>query len=154
MFIYFYQTEIGNIGIAESNGKITNLYFENDIIKEDVRIEETDLIKEAFFQLEKYLKGELKTFDLPLEPSGTLFMKQVWSSLTKIPYGTTNSYKDIAFSINKQKAARAVGLANNKNPIPIFIPCHRVVGSNGKLVGYRGGIDLKKTLLDLEARFK
>lgn len=150
MPLYFYELEIGRIGIAEKDGRITNLYFPEDKLPEDMEICETPVLKEAELQLESYLKGEIKEFSLPLEPNGTDFMKGVWASLCEIPYGETRSYKDIAEKIGSPKAARAVGLANNRNPIPIFIPCHRIIGSNGSLTGYRGGLELKKILLEME----
>ena len=87
---------------------------------------------------------------MPLEPNGTEFMKQVWTALCGIPYGKTATYGEIAERVGRPKAARAVGLANNRNPIPIIIPCHRVIGANGSLTGYAGGLDMKKRLLDLE----
>lgn len=148
--IYFYKYSIGKIGIAEENGKITNLYFENTEFPKDILMCETPILKEAARQLNDYLTGKLKEFSLPLEPAGTDFMKQVWKSLCKIPYGKTVSYKCIAEKIGNPKAARAVGLANNRNPIPVFIPCHRVVGINGALTGYIGGLELKRKLLDIE----
>lgn len=150
MRMYFYETDIGKIYIAENNKKITNLYFKTDAIPQNVEICETATIREAYGQLAGYLAGEVTEFDLPLSPKGTDFMQSVWRSLCKIPFGTTASYGDIAKHIGRPKAARAVGLANNRNPIPIFIPCHRVVGADGKLVGYRGGIALKEKLLQLE----
>lgn len=150
MTLYFYETKIGMIGIAENNGSITNVYFKKDEIPKNVQISETPLLKEAAEQLNKYLAGEIKSFDLPLDAAGTPFMKQVWHCLTEIPYGETSSYREIAEKIENEKAYRAVGLANNKNPIPIFIPCHRVVGADGALTGYRGGLTVKKMLLDLE----
>lgn len=151
MFIYFYEFDIGKICIAEDNGRITNLYFTNRGIPQDIQICETPILKEAGQQLKIYLEGELDKFTVPLEPDGTTFMKQVWSGLCEIPSGKTVSYKDVAINIGKPTAARAVGLANNRNPIPIFIPCHRVIGADGSLAGYRGGIDLKKKLLCLES---
>ena len=150
MKLYFYQTKIARIGIAENSRKITNVYFQSDAIPENVEITETALIREAFFELQAYLAGELKEFSLPLEPDGTVFRQSVWDALKQIPYGKTASYKDIAISIGNPLACRAVGLANNKNPIPIFIPCHRIIGVNGKLTGYRGGVEIKETLLELE----
>lgn len=150
MFIYFYQTAIGKIGIAEQNEKITNLYFTDDRWPDDGKICETAILQEAARQLNDYLAGQLTVFSLPLEPAGTVFMKQVWNSLCEIPYGQTVSYKSIAAKIGRPGAARAVGLANNRNPIPLFIPCHRVIGTNGALVGYRGGLALKDQLLKLE----
>lgn len=89
-------------------------------------------------------------FDLPLDARGTEFQKKVWNELLRIPYGETKSYKDIAVAIGNEKACRAIGMANNKNPIPIIIPCHRVIGSNGKLVGYAGGLNVKEKLLNIE----
>lgn len=152
MKLYFRQTELGEIGIAESDGSITNVYLNTDTVPPDAEICETDLIREAFLQLGAYLAGDLKQFSLPLAPSGTDFMRKVWKTLCEVPYGKTASYKDIAVAVGNPRAARAVGLANNKNPIPVFIPCHRIIGANGKLVGYRGGLDVKKKLLDLENR--
>lgn len=149
--IFYYQTPIGKIGIAESDNQITDLYFEsNTILAEKYNVKETDILKEANKQLQEYFDGKRKDFCLPLAPSGTEFMKAVWNSLNSIPYGETRSYKEIAQSVNKTKAYRAVGLANNRNPIPIFIPCHRVIGKNKKLVGYGGGLEIKKYLLELE----
>lgn len=150
MSTYFYEYNIGRIGITENEGKITNLYFANDKLPQDIQLCETPILKEAAQQLEKYLYGSLREFSLPLEPYGTTFMKQVWENLCKIPYGKTASYKEIAIKVGSPNAARAVGLANNRNPIPIFIPCHRIIGANGSLTGYRGGIELKRRLLEME----
>ncbi len=152
MKLYFHQTSIGKVGIAEENGFITNLYFENENVPQGIEINETELIKEAFRQLDAYLAGNLKKFSLPLATCGTEFMRRTWSALCEIPYGETASYKDIAIKIGNPKAVRAVGMANNRNPIPIFIPCHRVIGASGKLVGYGGGLDLKEKLLEIEKR--
>ncbi len=151
MNLYFHTTAIGRIGIAEENDCITNLYFETDTFPQDADLCETGVIKEAFRQLSAYLAGELKSFTLPLAPSGTNFMQSVWKNLCTIPYGKTASYKEIAIAAGSPKAFRAVGLANNRNPIPLFIPCHRIIGTDGKLVGYRGGLDVKRKLLELEA---
>lgn len=150
--LYFYDTDIGRIGIAEENGEITRLFIaskEED--KYDCEINETDMIKKCYQELLEYLEGRRKNFDLPLNPRGTEFQKRVWDSLLNIPYGETRSYKDIAESAGSPKGYRAVGMANNKNPIMIIIPCHRVIGANGKMVGYGFGIDVKKKLLDLES---
>ena len=108
------------------------------------------LLKEAARQLEGYFSGDLRDFSLPLHPEGTAFMKQVWTILCGIPYGKTSTYGEIAAKTGSFGAARAVGLANNRNPIPIIIPCHRVIGADGSLTGYRGGLELKKKLLELE----
>lgn len=101
-------------------------------------------------QLEAYFKGELQEFDLPLNPEGSEFQLKVWKELLKIPYGTTITYGVLAKRLGDPKASRAVGLANGKNPIWIIIPCHRVIGANGKLTGYAGGLDVKLRLLQLE----
>lgn len=152
MNLYFHTTNIGRIGIAEVNGCISNLYFETDTLPKTVTIGKTDVIEEAFRQLDAYLAGKLQSFSLPLAPKGTAFMLTVWKNLSTIPYGKTVSYKEIAISAGNPKACRAVGMANNRNPLPILIPCHRVIGADGKLIGYRGGVDLKRRLLELEAR--
>lgn len=151
MNLYFQQTAIGKIGIAAANGSITNLYFATDAVPQNVDSCATETIKEAFRQLEAYLGGELQTFSLPLAPQGTDFMRTVWQALCAVPYGSTASYQEIAIAAGSPKAARAVGLANNRNPIPLFIPCHRIIGADGKLVGYRGGLEVKRTLLALES---
>lgn len=106
----------------------------------------------AIGQLRAYFTGELKHFDLPLAPAGTEFQRKVWSALQGIPYGETRSYGELAIEVGNGKASRAVGAANGKNPIPVIIPCHRVVGSDGGLTGFGGGIETKQRLLELEAR--
>jgi methylated-DNA-[protein]-cysteine S-methyltransferase len=106
--------------------------------------------RETLAQLRAYFKGRLREFDLPLAPEGTAFEQKVWKALLKIPYGRTIAYGELARRIGKPGAARAVGLANGRNPLPIVIPCHRVIGSNGKLTGYGGGLDTKRWLLTLE----
>ncbi|WP_331654450.1 methylated-DNA--[protein]-cysteine S-methyltransferase [Aminipila sp.] len=149
-YIYYYDTVLGKIGIAEENGQITNLIFESEKINANIILQETKILKIAFRQLEEYLQGSREVFELQLNPSGTEFQKKDWLALQQIPYGKTVSYGDIAKQIGCPKGARAVGLANNKNPIPIFIPCHRVIGASGNLVGYGGGIDKKIKLLEIE----
>lgn len=109
-------------------------------------------LRQAVDQLESYFAGDLHDFDLPLDMQGTPFQKRVWSELLNIPYGRTCSYSFIANAIGSPKAVRAVGAANGSNPIPIVVPCHRVIGAAGKLVGYGGGLPLKRFLLDLESR--
>ena len=146
--IFFYETEIGIIGIRENNKSITDIFFSK--VDTNDNIEETDLIKECFKQLKEYFEGNRMKFDLPLDARGTEFQKKVWNELLNIPYGETKSYNDIAVAIGNEKACRAIGMANNKNPIPIIIPCHRVIGSNGKLVGYAGGVNVKEKLLNIE----
>ena len=109
-------------------------------------------MREAIRQLAAYFAGELEIFDLPLAPEGTPFQLAVWRRLNDIPYGETISYGELARRLGNPKASRAVGLANGANPIPIVIPCHRVIGSNGKLTGYGGGLPIKEKLLALERR--
>lgn len=110
----------------------------------------TDVIEETIAQLEEYFAGSRKTFDIPLLTVGTAFQKSMWNGLVKIPYGTTASYLKLAKNIGKEKAVRAVASANGANAIGIIIPCHRIIGSNGSLVGYAGGLPAKKMLLELE----
>lgn len=148
---YFYDTKIGRIGIAEQDGKISNVFFGNTVSPETYTIEETCLLKDAAEQLNTYLEGKCKSFDLPLMPEGTPFERSVWQALTEIPYGETRSYEDIAIHIGNPKACRAVGGANNRNPIAIIVPCHRVIGKSGKMIGYAGGLEIKETLLKLES---
>lgn len=154
MAVFFYETDIGIIGIEEKNGFISNVYFGKDDIEDNIEIKETKLVKEASIQLNKYISGELKEFKLPLSPKGTEFMNEVWNGLCEIPYGEVLTYKEMGEKIGRPKAARAVGLACNRNPIPIFIPCHRIVGSSGKLTGYLGGVDIKEKLLNIERKNK
>jgi methylated-DNA-[protein]-cysteine S-methyltransferase len=113
-------------------------------------VKNEDFFREVEKQLEAYFSGKLKSFDLRLASRGTDFQKAVWKALCEIPYGETRTYRDIAESIGRPKACRAVGRANNLNPIAIVVPCHRVIGSSGKLVGYASGLDVKEFLLKLE----
>lgn len=115
--------------------------------------QQTPLLREAVRQLHAYLAGRLHTFHLPLAPHGTPFQQNVWAALCTIPYGETRSYKQVAEMLGNPKACRAVGMANNRNPIAVIIPCHRVIGARGTLVGYGGGLLLKKRLLELEGSF-
>ena len=147
--LWFYNYSIGKIGIACENGFISDIFFEKKNIK-DYLLKETELLKKASLQLYEYFGASRKVFDLPLTPSGTPFQIKVWNTLLEIPYGQTVSYKDVSIKIGNPKANRAVGNANNKNPIAIVIPCHRIIGSDGSLVGYAGGLDLKKYLIELE----
>ncbi len=145
-----YKTCIGEIWIAEENNKIVYVAFsEINGIKN-----ETPLIIETYKQLNEYFAGERTNFNVPLSLDGTLFQTKVWKELMKIPYGQIVSYKYIAEKIGNPNASRAVGLANNKNKIAIIVPCHRVIGSNKKLVGYAGGLDIKKYLINLEQKYK
>lgn len=146
-YTHTYKTIIGNIEIAEETGYIIGVNFNTESNIED---KETELIKETYKQIKEYLEGKRKIFDIPIKMKGTEFQKKVWKELTKIPYGETRSYKQIAEGIGKPKASRAVGMANHNNPIAIIVPCHRVIGTNNKLVGYAGGLDIKEKLLRIE----
>lgn len=146
---YIYKTPIGKIKISDNGRAIIEITTKLEFEKES-SIKETQLIKKAYNQLEEYFAGKRKKFDLPLEFAGTEFQVKVWNALLTIPYGKTRSYKQIAEQIKCPKGARAVGMANNKNEIMIVVPCHRVIGSTGKLVGYAGGLGVKEALLKLE----
>jgi len=152
--VFYYDYPIGEVGIAEDGGAISHVIFRGDNKKnlKDFAVAETPLIKKTAAQLTEYFAGKRTEFDLPLVPSGTEFQRSAWQALLTIPYGKTRSYGEIAAQIGNPKACRAVGMANNRNPIAIIIPCHRVIGSNGSLVGYGGGLDVKRFLLDLENR--
>lgn len=151
--IFFYDTPIGRVGIAEEDGGLTQVTFQT-VPPSGAVLEETPLIAQCMQQLDEYFAGERKAFDLPLCGKGTEFQKKVWAALCEIPYGETRTYGEIAAAVGNPKAARAVGMANNRNPISVIVPCHRVIGSGGKLVGYGGGLDKKKFLLDLEREHK
>ena len=149
-YFFTYKTTIGNITIAEEDNHIIMIKFKEDVgsaIKK-----ETPLIKEAINQLSQYFEGKRQTFDLPLRSDGTDFQQKVWAALQRIPYGQVWSYKRLAEEIGNPKACRAVGMANNRNPISIVVPCHRVIGSDGSLVGYASGIENKRWLLELEQK--
>ena len=145
---YSYQTSICQIWICEEDNQITRVSFKKP--ENDYEEKETKLIREAARQIDEYLDGQRMSFNLPLNPKGTPYQKAVWEALTRVHYGETRTYKQIAEDIGNPKSCRAVGLANNRNPIAIIIPCHRIIGSNGKLVGYAGGMDIKEKLLALE----
>lgn len=143
-----YDFPLGKLKISCAEDAVTSVKPAGD---EDGKGSPSDLSDEAAKQLSEYFSGKLKAFDLPLKVDGTPFQKRVWAALREIPYGETRSYKEIAKAIGNPKACRAVGMANNKNPLTIIIPCHRVVGANGALVGFGGGLDMKKWLLELES---
>jgi len=143
------ESVIGNLKIIEENKKIIEIKFVSEKIIEP----KTNFLKLVKLELEEYFRGERKKFSFEIEIIGTEFQRRVYRELMNIPYGKTKSYKEIAKLIGNEKAVRAVGGANNKNKLPIIIPCHRVIGSNGNLVGYAGGIDIKQKLLNLEKEF-
>lgn len=146
---------IGDLRIVEHNGAITAIEFspfrDADGRPRGRRDDDLPLLRQAVTQLTEYFARERKEFDLPLEPGGTAFQRLVWQQLELIDWGQTASYGEIAHRLGKSNAAsRAVGLANGQNPIPIVIPCHRVIGANGTLTGYAGGVERKQLLLELE----
>ena len=150
---YYIEVEnnIERVRVIEEDGAIVAVQFARETaVEEALEYKTTPVLQEAKRQLEEYFAGKRTVFDLPLNPTGTVFQKQVWAQLQQIPYGETRSYSQIATAIGNPKASRAVGGANNKNPIGIIVPCHRVIGANGALVGYAGGLDLKEKLLQLE----
>jgi methylated-DNA-[protein]-cysteine S-methyltransferase len=152
------DSAVGPLTLVAQDGAIVGLYMDSqrhrpddDTLGEpDSRGRQAEPFKALADQLDAYFAGELIRFTVPLAPLGTEFQQRVWAALLEIPYGETESYGQLAERIGSPGAARAVGLANGKNPIGIVIPCHRVVGSNGNLTGYGGGLDRKKQLLDLE----
>lgn len=147
------ESPIGDLTIVAENDAIVAIEMSPARPETTVGAERDDahpLLNEAKRQLDAYFRGELNTFSLPLRPAGTDFQRRVWKALERIPYGGTASYGDIAKAIGAPGSSRAVGAANGANPLPIVVPCHRVIGSNGSLTGYGGGIDRKRRLLALE----
>ena len=153
MALAFYDTVLGEFGIEEAAGVITRLFFSDSKKgRGAVADGKSLLLDEAFRQLDEYFSGTRTAFSLPLAPAGTPFQQCVWKVLETIPYGETWSYKEVAARVGNPKAMRAVGMANNRNPIAIVIPCHRVIGADGSLVGYGGGLERKAWLLALEKK--
>ncbi len=148
-----YASPVGTLRIVENGRGITAIkYLKNfRILPADACEKETPLLKQAITELKAYFAGQRRHFDLPLDEQGTDFQKRVWAALREIPYGQTRSYKQIAEAAGSPHGYRATGMANNRNPISIVTPCHRVIGANGMLTGYGGGLDIKKKLLELEA---
>lgn len=144
---YHYDSPIGTLCVEIEENCVIGLYLDNQIEQDE---QETTLHKETYRQLKEYFAKERTKFDLPLKTAGTEFQMKVWNALQTIPYGKTASYVDIAKMIENPKACRAVGGANNKNPIMIIIPCHRVINADGSLGGFGGGIEAKRYLLQLE----
>lgn len=142
-----YEFPFGLLQIGYQDHSVVFLKKVNEAVSYGQRTELTDRV---YRQVMEYLNGKRKTFDFAYELNGTAFQKKVWEQLLCIPYGETRTYQEIAAAIGNPKASRAVGMANNKNPLTIVVPCHRVVGAHGNMVGYAGGIDMKKALLDLE----
>ena len=141
------DSPVGPLTLAESDGALVRIAFGDERAG---ACDHTPLLDEAARQLDEYFEGRRREFDLPLAPAGTVFQQAVWAALRTIPYGQTRSYKDIAAAVGRPAACRAVGMANNRNPLPIVIPCHRVIGASGALTGYAGGLDVKMRLLEIE----
>ncbi len=143
-----FETAIGWLTVETSNSAVTKIEFG----KLGSEIGQCPIATQACLEIQEYLEGKREGFSVKLAPRGTEFQRHVWDALMKIPYGVFPSYSDIAAAIGRPTASRAVGMANNKNPIPIMIPCHRVIGRNGDLTGYAAGLNLKRKLLDLEVK--
>ncbi|MCP3966462.1 MAG: methylated-DNA--[protein]-cysteine S-methyltransferase [Lentisphaerae bacterium] len=142
--------------VGDENG-LTNLHLNTGEGKRHFEISEKWVRNDSFFtdivkQVKEYFDGKRKSFEVSLAPEGTDFQKSVWNALSKIPYGEVHTYKDIAVSLGNKNACRAVGMANSKNPIPLIIPCHRVIGASGKLIGFAHGLKIKKQLINLERK--
>ncbi|BDC54573.1 MULTISPECIES: methylated-DNA--[protein]-cysteine S-methyltransferase [Bacillus] len=156
MYYTVYTAPIGALYILEKDGAIIEVKFDDEsfLVKEQrdrFKQEDTPVLKEAKKQLDEYFKGDRKVFDLPLKQAGSPFQEQVWEALSTIPYGESKSYADIAEAIGNPKAVRAIGQANRRNALPIFIPCHRVIGKDMTLTGYAGTkTGMKAILLELE----
>ena len=150
------HSPIGRLMLEEENGALVRVAFEREIpagIEEQAEerpSQAKEVLEKAERQLDEYFAGERKVFNLPLAPKGTEFQKKVWAALRDIPYGETRSYGQIAAAVGNPKASRAVGMANHRNPISIIVPCHRVIGADGRLVGFGGGLWIKEKLLNLE----
>jgi methylated-DNA-[protein]-cysteine S-methyltransferase len=149
MTVYF-NSPVGTLEIDASKHGIRSLYFIDRTIP---ATEPAGFVKSCFDQLKEYFEGKRKVFSLDLDLQGTDFQKKVWNELLKIPFGETISYLELSKRLGDVKAIRAVGNANGKNPVSVIVPCHRVIGSNGKLIGYGGGLWRKKWLLEFEGSF-
>lgn len=154
MAVLTMETPVGTLELRSAGPTLTHVLFRDDPADvETTPGDPPDVLAEARRQLEDYFAGERTEFDLPLAALGTEFQRRVWGELVEIPYGTTASYGEVAGALGMPPgASRAVGLANGANPIAIVVPCHRVIGANGTLTGYAGGLERKKYLLELEAR--
>ncbi|GHV25372.1 methylated-DNA--protein-cysteine methyltransferase [Clostridia bacterium] len=149
--VWYYPFEIGTIGIVDNSLGISKVFFKDTKTSvgesNNYISEETGLIRKTSEQINEYFNGKRENFEIPLSVSGTTFQNRVWDTLKNIPYSETRTYKEIAVNINSPKACRAVGMANNKNPVCIIIPCHRVIGYNNSLVGYAAGVEIKNISL-------
>ncbi len=151
----YVKCELGYWELEEKNGVIIALNFIGDLDsqKNELTLNSNPTLNEAKRQLEEYFNGERREFSLAISLEGTNFQQKVWQALQEIPYGTTKSYQEVATIVGNKNSMRAVGGANHNNPISIIVPCHRVIGKNGSLVGYGGGLDVKAYLLALEAKY-
>ncbi len=149
MLYSFVETPVGPLLVAGDGQRLRTVHFAPSHPEDDWK-HEPRAFADVARQLTEYFAGQRVDFDLPIEMCGTSFQLQVWSALRRIPYGEVRSYADIARAIGRPKAVRAVGAANGANPIPIIVPCHRVIGSNGSLTGFGGGLEVKRRLLELE----
>lgn len=149
------ESPLGRILIAGSGHGIRTVSFLDGTAPVHISSDwmlSPESFRNAEEQLTAYFRGALREFDVELDLEGTEFQIEVWNELRRVPYGRTSSYTEIAAAIGRPKAVRAVGAANGANPVPVFIPCHRILGSDGRLTGYRGGIDIKRRLIELEQR--
>lgn len=147
MFQLLIDSPVGPLTLSGTETALTKLAFGD---ARQARACSAPVLEQAAQELAEYFSGTRRDFTVPLAPEGSDFQQKVWAALRSVPYGTTASYKDIAVQTGKPGAAVAVGQANSKNPIPVIIPCHRIIGANGKLTGYTGGLHIKKALLRLE----
>lgn len=148
MTYFAYNTPIGHVTIQSDGAAITRVAF--GVAQLEGRNKPTALTNEASNQIQEYLAGKRHEFELPVKLAGTAFQEQVWHAVQAIPYGQTRTYGQIAEAIGNPQSGRAVGMAANRNPLPLLVPCHRVIGAHGKPVGYAGGLRIKEFLLNLE----
>lgn len=145
-----FGTRLGTMWVAEREGRISRVFLPGEGPGACSMVEDTPLLLEAVRQIGEYLDGRSQVFELPLRFEGSPFSVQVWRELSAIPYGQTRTYGEVASSIGRAGAARAVGQACNRNPLPLIVPCHRVLGAGGRMTGFAGGMELKRKLLELE----
>ncbi len=151
MNVQYFGSPLGQLRLVSNGKQLTHIEFEDHHTTSGQEVVRNDpVLRDTQQQLTEYFNGSRTTFDLPLAPQGTAFQEAVWQALQRIPFGETRSYADIASQIMRPKAVRAVGAANGRNPIPLIVPCHRVIGSDGSLTGFAGGLHAKKWLLGLE----
>ncbi len=151
----YFDSPLGTVAIQASDDGLTGLWFESQSTVPThlgQRADDHPILLKTVSELQEYFLGKRRAFSVPVAPNGTQFQRQVWQALRDIPYGKSCSYQDLAIAIGNKKAVRAVGTANSKNPISIIVPCHRVIGKNGTLTGYAGGVERKAWLLQHEAK--